>query len=234
MIPVYVNTFNRLTTTERLCHQIARLDNARPVIIDNASIWGPLLDWYADCPYDVIRLRDNMGHHAPWLSGVIEQDAAEWYVVTDCDLDIDGVPLDCLQRLREPFDWPGKPIIKSGLSLRIDDVPKFQTKVLSWEPRFWKRQVPGGRFYWAQVDTTFALYRGSCPYEKCMQVVQAHSVRSAPPYTARHVPWYLDGDNLDEENRHYFATANESNSWRPNGRQLVAPYQGGSHAPRRV
>jgi len=225
VIPIFVNTFNRLTTTKTLCEQIAALDNAVPVIIDNASTWEPLLSWYDDCPFEVIRLRENIGHHAPWLSGVVGQDSSPVYGVTDCDLDLSGVPVDAMERLQEPFSWRGsRPPVKSGLSIRIDDLPPWQTAVRHWESRWWRRPINGGRFYVAAIDTTLALYRRETSHSVCMSVVNVLSVRSAPPYTARHVPWYLDGDNLDAENQHYFATSNQSNSWRPQGRSLRAGY----------
>jgi hypothetical protein len=230
--PIFVNTFNRLTTTRILCEQIAALDNAVPVIIDNASTWEPLLEWYDDCPFEVIRLRENLGHHAPWLSGVVGQDSSPVYGVTDCDLDLTGVPVDAIEMLTGPVR---RGYIKCGLSLRIDDLPPWQAAVKTWESRWWKRSSHAGRFYHAAIDTTFALYRSDTAHAICMQVVGVPSLRSAPPYTARHVPWYLDGENLDEENANYFATANASNSWRPHGKQLSAPYTGRRrHAPRRV
>jgi len=224
VIPVYINTFNRLTTTRQLVEQIANLDEACPIVIDNNSDFGPLLDWYDSCPCEVIRLRDNLGHHAPWLSGVVGQDAAPLYVVTDCDLDLSGVPADTLQILREPLHW-SRPAIKSGLGLRIDDLPPWQSDVAAWEARWWKRPVGHDpRFFWAAIDTTFAMYRGETPHELAMQVVRVPAVRAAAPYVARHVPWYLDGSNLDAENAHYFATANASNSWKLAGRKLCAAY----------
>lgn len=231
MTHVYVNVFNRYQTTRILCDQIAALDNATPIIIDNASTWEPLLDWYNNCPYEVIRMRENLGHHAPWLSGVISHDASPVYGVTDCDLDLTGVPSDAIEYLASGLS---RGIIKCGLSLRIDDLPPWQTSVKSWEARWWKSPLPGGRFFRAAIDTTFALYRKETHHSVCMRVVNVPALRAAPPYTARHVPWYLDGENLDAENANYFATANSSNSWRPNGKQLSAPYTGGRHAPRRV
>ena len=233
MIPIFVIVFNRLTTTRQLCEQIARLDDAIPIIIDNASDYEPLLDWYSECSCEVIRLRENLGHHSPWLSGVVEQENAPVYGVTDCDLDLDGIPADALRVLQEPFGW-SRPVIKSGFSLRIDDLPPWQSSVRDWESRWWKRTTPDGKFYHAAIDTTFALYSLGTNHKHCMSVANVFAVRSAPPYTARHIPWYLDGDKLDEENANYFATANASNSWRPNGRSLAAPYLGRSHAPRRV
>jgi hypothetical protein len=227
MIPVYINVFNRLTTTRNLVEQVKRLPDAQPVIIDNDSDYEPLLEWYATNPCDIVRLKENLGHHAPWLSGVISNDDAQRYVVTDCDIDIEGVPADVMGVLQEPFCWRvGKPI-KSGLALRINDLPPWQDAVMQWESRWWlKYSRMDRRFYNAAIDTTFAMYEQSTPFHLAMSVVRVLSVRLAGDYQARHMPWYLDCENLDEENRHYFATANKSNSWVPDGKRLSAAYLG--------
>jgi len=224
-IPVVVNVFNRLTTTRALVEQIAMLEGATPVIVDNASDYEPLLEWYGTCGVEVVRLSGNYGHHAPWdhvmLSpgDVVRRYGSDKYVVTDCDLCIRDCPRDLLGVLAEPLHWR-RGVIKSGLSLRIDDLPEWQTTVREWESRFWTQPIMGGRFYWAAVDTTFAMYSCSTPFRIAKTVVRARATRSAPPYTARHLPWYLDGNNLDVENQHYFRTANASNSWKPAGQKL--------------
>jgi hypothetical protein len=235
MIPVYVNTFNRLTTTRKLCEQIAALNNAYPIIVDNNSTWGPLLDWYAnDCPFEVIRLTENYGHHAPWRVGIVNRPNSGFYCVTDCDLDLQGVPADLMEVLQKPLTSWHNPPVKSGVALRIDDLPLWQTQVKEWESRFWRNRVDGFR-YWAPIDTTLAMYRAKTPVRIATKVAGVRAVRTAGDYTARHVPWYLDPTNLDEENANYFATANESNSWRPDGDKLTSRFCGGArHAPRRV
>lgn len=221
MIPCYVNTFNRLTTTRKLCDQVVDL-GGMPIVIDNASDWQPLLDWYDHCPYRVARLTENMGHHAPWKCGIMSEYDAPYYIVTDCDLDLEGIPGDALDVLQEPFGW-NVGIIKSGFSLKLDDLPEWQVAVRQWESRWWRRKIYG-RWYDSLIDTTFAMYQRSTPVETATKVVGVRAVRSASPYTARHMPWYLDGDNLDAENQHYYQTANASNSWKPNGRSLAASY----------
>jgi hypothetical protein len=235
MTPAYVNTFNRLTTTRRLCEQIAALDNAVPVIIDNASTWEPLLDWYQHCPFEVIRLSENMGHHAPWKCGATARPNDGFYCVTDCDIDIEGVPADLMDVLRKPLTSWSNPPVKSGVALRIDDLPPWQTVVKGWESTFWNKPVDGFR-YWAPIDTTLAMYRANTPVRIATKVAGIRAVRSAGDYTARHMPWYLDPTNLDEENANYFATANDSNSWRPDGNKLTSRFcnSGRCHAPRRV
>jgi hypothetical protein len=223
MIPVYVNVFNRLTTTRRLCEQIACLPDAVPIIIDNASTWQPLLDWYRKCPFEVIRLTTNVGHHAPWVTGVVNRKCPGFYCVTDCDLDIGDCPADLIEHLKIPFGWDNS-IVKSGLGLRIDDLPPWQSSVTEWESRWWETPADDARFFHAAVDTTFAMYRAETPHSKAQKVIGIKSTRTAPPYLARHVPWYLDAENLDEENRNYFETANKSNSWKPQGKGLIANY----------
>lgn len=91
MTLVYINVFNRLTTTKAMAEQVVSL-GGDPILIDNDSDWEPLLEFYAECPYEVVRLRSNMGHHAPWLSGAVGKYECVQYVVTDCDLDLTGVP----------------------------------------------------------------------------------------------------------------------------------------------
>jgi hypothetical protein len=235
VIPVYINAFNRLTTTRNLVSQVSRFADAVPIIIDNASDYEPLLEWYQSNPCEVIRLPDNIGHHAPWLSGVIEQDQSPLYVVTDCDLDLAGVPVDVLDVLQEPFHWSSNRPIKSGLALRIDDLPPWQQAVRNWELRWWRHRSKDKRFYIAPIDTTFALYESTTPHHRCMDVMKSKAVRLAGSYQARHVPWYLDCENLDTENQNYFLTANSSNSWKPTGKALTTNHLREHHrAPRRI
>lgn len=219
MIPVYINVRNRLTTTRVLADQVAKLVDAVPILIDNDSDWPPLLEWYETCPHEVVRLSENLGHHAPWKSGIVEQSESEFYVVTDCDLDIAECQPDLMELLKIPFGWK-MGIIKSGLGLRIDDLPEWQSAVLNWERQFWKRPVRfDDRFYWAAVDTTFAMYRTDGPMAAAQRALDVRATRTRSPL-ARHVPWYLDGNNLDEENSYYFQTANKSNSWVADGKSL--------------
>ena len=228
-VPIFINCRNRLTTTRTVAEQCSCLSGAVPIIVDNASTWEPLVDWLArECPFDVINVGTNAGHHAPWRfvhepKTFLDRWGQSKYVVTDCDLDLCDVPADVLKVITEPFAW-GQSIVKSGLSLRIDDLPPWQSKVVEWESQWWTKPTHSGRFYHAAIDTTFAMYDSATPHEICRQVVGVKCVRSAPPYCARHVPWYLDGNNLDAENEHYFRTANASNSWKPVGRSLTSPH----------
>jgi hypothetical protein len=113
---------------------------------------------------------------------------------------------------------------KSGISLRIDDLPEWQVEVANWEQRFWKKPLGGGRYYEAIIDTTLCMYPADLPHKQAMTIGGIKTVRAAEPYTARHMPWYLDCENLDDENRNYFQTASLSNSWKPNGKALASRF----------
>lgn len=201
-----------------------------PIIVDNESDWPPLVEWLRRCPFDVIHVGENAGHHAPWRfihehKTFIDYWGQSKYVVTDCDLDLCDVPSDMLDVVAEPLKW-GTGIVKSGLSLRIDDLPPWQATVAEWESQWWTKPTHDGRYYYAAIDTTFVMLDVRTSQNTAKTVVGVRSVRSAPPYCARHIPWYLNGDSLDAENEHYFRTASISNSWKPNGRSLISHYAG--------
>jgi hypothetical protein len=74
--------------------------------------------------------------------------------------------------------------------------------VIAWERQFWT--IPAfGRFYRAPIDTTFALYRPGLGHGP-------HHLRTAPPYEARHLPWYQNSQALTEEDRYYAEHADAS------------------------
>ena len=201
--PVFVNNFNRLSSTRNLAFWIAELARARVIILDNASDWPPLLDWYERCPFEVRRLGANIGHRAAWISGAVAGITTPYYVVSDADLSMDGCPRDVLEQLADGltrFPWA----TKAGVGLEIDDIPaEYPSRdlVLGIERQYWAQRLDD-RFFQAAVDTTFALYRaGEDP--PC-----APALRSDRPYIARHLPWYVCPATLDDEERHYLLSAN--------------------------
>jgi hypothetical protein len=201
-VPVFITNFNRLTSTRALAEWVATLAGARVVILDNGSGWGPLLDWYDACPFEVRRLGANLGQHAAWASGAVDGVVTPHYVVTDPDLAMDDCPRDVLAVLAQGlgrYPWA----VKAGVGLEIDDIPAgypSRDLVLDIERRYWQDRLDA-RFFRAAVDTTFALYRAGQP------PAAAPALRSDRPYVARHRPWYVTADTLDAEERHYLATA---------------------------
>jgi len=145
-----------------------------------------------------------MGSRALWKAQLLVA-SDEYYVLTDPDLDISGIPLDAVEHLKKGFSLMPN-VMKSGYSLRIDDLPcnPHTEKLLRHEKLFWQRPI-SDEFYNAPIDTTFALYRNiPATYGQL-----SPAVRSAPPYMALHLPWYLLGlapNDLPEEYRYYLET----------------------------
>jgi hypothetical protein len=99
---------------------------------------------------------------------------------------------------------------KAGVALRIDDLPqnKQLKDILHWEERNWKKEL-SKEVYDALVDTTMALYKplafGNA--EECS------AIRVGGKLTARHLSWYIDPDNLSEEDTYYKNNVNSSSFW---------------------
>ncbi|TAE35276.1 MAG: glycosyltransferase family 2 protein [Runella slithyformis] len=179
------------------------------VILDNASTYPPLLEYYKNCPHRVVLLGKNAGYMALWESPIFEEFKNDFYVYTDPDLlPIAQCPKDFmevfLKLLAENAD-----IKKVGFSLKIDDLPDCFPKkqeIVAIESKYWQRKR-SELAYDAPIDTTFALYRPGAKGDH-----RAKGLRTVYPYVARHLPWYLDPQNLPEEEIYYKQRASDSST----------------------
>jgi hypothetical protein len=209
---VFINTRDRVTYLRELVNWLERAGVQRIIIVDNASTYEPLLDYLAHTPHHVVRLKENMGQLAPWLSGTIERMTSEhdFFMETDPDVVPDeNCPLDALEHLYEiVYTYPE--YVKVGLGLRIDDLPdhyRHADAVRRWESRFWTEEFRPG-LYVAPVDTTFAVYRPRTG------TTMIPALRTGPPYVARHMPWYADSKHPTKEDRYYLRHAAPGiNNW---------------------
>ena len=194
--------FNRLTLTINTADWCAS-HGIEPIIIDNASDYVPLLDYYNHTPYQVLRLSKNYGHKVLWDYPVLQKlGIKERFIYTDPDLDYTGIPDDFLEVLNKGLDK--YPVSKCGFSLEINDLPNdeegnFIRNVP--EAPYWKKPLDD-LYFEADTDTTFALYRYP------LKEFGYSAVRTNRPYTCRHVPWYYrDYSALPEDERYYYQTA---------------------------
>lgn len=191
MIPVIINNFNRLTTTKKLADDLFKLGYTDVHIIDNNSTYPPLLDWYSQCPYRVERLNSNLGQLAVYNSDYINKFTG-WLAYSDSDIELNpNTPQGFVEKMIQMAEKYNK--IKAGLALKIDDIPDTEYGLYAkWlESRYWKQELEPD-VYDAHVDTTFSVIQvgPGFTYE---------AIRLAGDMTAKHVPWYLDYENLSEE-----------------------------------
>lgn len=208
MIPAFINVYNTLAWPVQMAEDCVRL-GLRPVFYDNASDYPLLLEYYATTKHQVIRAPCNGGSRGFFTtSGLVDG----YYVHSDGDLDLSNVPDDLVPKLLACFEAHSG-IGKIGLSLETSDLPDHfpdRGAVLDWEAKWWQHRIetPTPAFL-AEIDTTFALYHTE---RKLIQSFYA-GIRLDRPYTARHLPWYVDPLNLPEDYRYYLSTADGSTTW---------------------
>lgn len=212
-IPIVINNYNRLATLQILIEGLENRGYRNIHIIDNASTYPPLLDYYRTCPYTIYMLNRNVGHLAVWETGIYKQFTNSYFAYTDSDLQIhEDCPSDFIERfvclLKK---YPSA--LKVGFSIAIDDLPDCydqKEKIKNWESQFWKREVEPNVFK-APIDTTFAVHK---PFFKGELVNFRHRyLRVGFPYTVRHLPWYVDSANPSCEERYYVSHIQTSTHW---------------------
>lgn len=215
--PIIITVRDRLGPLLQLIRWLETARQHDIWLCDNASTYPPMVRYLETTRYHVVRNGTNLGHRSPWLSGLVpELGHDRFFVVTDPDVvPTDLCPLDALAFFKETLcEHPE--IDKVGFSLKIDDLPdhyEHKQSVIAWESQFWKQPV-FGRFYRAPIDTTFAVYRPGLGHGP-------HHLRSAPPYEARHLPWYQDSAHPSEEDRYYASHADTTiTNW--NDRRIPA------------
>lgn len=212
-IPIIINNRDRLTYLNMLISSLEKRGYCNIYIIDNASTYHPLLEYYdKKCPYEVFRLKENIGYTALWKTGLIKRFRSNYFVYTDSDIFFsDECPddiMDVLLSFLHKYPW----VHKVGPALAIDDLPKEnKEKVLKLESDFWKIKVSENPLsYRACIDTTFALHRPWCFKHMGILIPQ---IRVAGIYTVKHMPWYETEDNMPEDSLYYREHANSNASW---------------------
>lgn len=197
MIPLYIINFNRLEYVKQLLAYVEKLRDVEPIIIDNQSTYPPLLEWYEQCPVDIVHMDHNDGPRAAW-SGCVDLQRSKYFAVTDPDIDLSGVPKDVMDLLQDGLEH--EDVEKCGVSLRIDDLPDttMGIRARTHEAGFWVDRRDEW-FFNAEIDTTFALYRSSRP-----GFVYGPALRTDWPYIARHLPWYITEETATDEDRYYW------------------------------
>ncbi len=210
--PILIICRDRLSCLLQLLNWLEGAGHERIYLMDNDSTYEPLLEYYETTPHQVVRLGFNSGHTGIWNTGYVDKIAGdEHFVVTDPDvIPVEECPLDAVDYFRGILDRHADRT-KAGFTLKIDDLPdhfKYKKEVIRHESQYANWGGPEPRCNFAPIDTTFALYK---PHA---QPDISYSVRTTKPYEARHLPWYIDTSNLDDEELYYRQHANpDITSW---------------------
>lgn len=201
-IPVFIICFERVDDLRKLINKLEKMGLSKIVLIDNNSSYQPLLDYFEETNYQVIKLGRNIGHTSPWDLGIIRALIPYgYYIVTDPDVIptddcVENKPIEHLLSLHKKYPAHQK----VGFGLKIDDLSDhypLKKEVISWEKQFWQSEIEPNVFE-AGVDTTFAVYKpGTFIY------TLNPSLRTGEPFTARHMPWYSNPKKPTNEDVYY-------------------------------
>lgn len=215
LIPIIIINFNQLHYFKLLIESLQNRGYLNIIVIDNNSTYSPLLEYYNTIEMDVVihRLETNDGHLVFWKQqDLVKKYTKGYYVVTDADI----VPVtECPDNFLETFIKlldNAYDRTKVGFSLRLSNLPAYNPQkknIKDWESQFWKTKIHP-LAYKAEIDTTFALYRPRYTYKK-KNFTKAW--RTDFPLQAIHGGWYINPNDLTEEQRYYQKTANTSASW---------------------
>ena len=209
-IPIIINNFNRYTFLKELIDSLNDRGYHNIYIIDNNSSYPPLLEYYKTIPQEkLFLLNENLGHLSFIHSGIYKKFRNRFFVYTDSDI---LLPPECPQNILEHFyniltNTPHA--IKVGCALKIDDIPDHyapKKNVQKYERQFWNNPL-GQDIFKAVIDTTFALYK---PNIRVGTWFIGDSFRVAGNYACKHQPWYIDTNNIPEEENYYMKTATRS------------------------
>lgn len=216
-IRIFIICRDRLECLKKLINRLDEMGYKTLHIVDNASTYQPLLDYYKTLPYPIHRNTENMGHLVMLNSDIADPYyPSEFYAYTDCDvIPAPECPDDFMARFKDLL-LRHPEYNKVGFGLKTDDIPDHYANkqdVIGWERQYWNSQIEPGAFF-APIDTTFALVRQG------KKVGWANALRTGPPYVAQHDTWYQDLSNLSEDNVYYITHANPgistwTNGWRP-------------------
>jgi glycosyltransferase involved in cell wall biosynthesis len=210
-IPVIIMNRDLLTWPKAMVEKIEQLDGVGEIIIvDNASTYEPLLQWYSTNPCRVVRLQENLGHLSAWSSGVVAALGDGPYVVTDPDLGLDGIPNDALTYLRDNMLRLGVEKIGFGLDWKcVTPQSPYWPHLMGSEKTRWERsRVDGGVYLDVPIDTTFAMYSRKQHWYG--------GASTGEPYVAKHFSWYLtpEARATNNEFTYYLERANASCSYK--------------------
>lgn len=231
MITILIGTFNRLSTLERTVASYERMTHPHEIcIVDNGTDDPECLDLLWRLAKRVKRV-----YHLPGCEDMIEAtdnfnvavrdqfengDAGEWFAISEADICFDETHPDAFDAYIDLAEASG---LSVGPHLQVDGgIPAcypLRSRVLACESRLlykdamdWHVNEASGDpvpYSSQPIDTTFHLFPRTRRFER----LKFSTVRVGPPYTARHLDWYLDIFNPTRENEIYIPGMRQVGSW---------------------
>lgn len=142
----------------------------------------------------------------------------QYYVITDPDIELDNVNGDIL----DFYIWLCKKNnnkLVIGPMLRIDDIPDYYSKkelaIKRHKAQFWNTKPTPIKWndneyniQYSPIDTTFQLCHRNMHYNFPRRGIRCYS-----PYSARHLDWYINPENLTKDQLYYSKHSSNIAHW---------------------
>lgn len=216
-IPIFVISYNRVNVLKETLNSFESiLDPYVIVICDNNSTYPPLIRYLKNIETSGIKVMWNVQND---LYGNIDANVKSWfnqtkskspyYVVTDPDVKLCNKPMNLLKDFSKILEEESVDVV--GPMLRIDDIPDYyplKSKVMSRHRCFWEKEksdffIKGNmKLIHAPIDTTFGLYRRNYVKNGITK-----GIRVCSPYIAQHLDWYIDPNNMKDDQIYYIVNS---------------------------
>lgn len=231
-ISLIIPNFNQFYYLKNLVNQWKFYNEGKIYVLDNASTYKPLLDYYwQNEDFTVFKYQEN--DFVKNLKSFLSDFDSEYYVISDPDISLHpATPPNFLEIFKAIIDIG---IHHIGFDLISHDIPNWNPKA-GWidGDNLGLRNTPysieiAGRTYkgWkAPIDTTFAMYKKSNGGWSAPMPGE-HWSNSVRIFEAYHLPWYEHKDYLNEERKFYYENVLKRDNSKPSaGRNHFQPFTG--------
>lgn len=224
MTPIFIITCDRITALKSAIESYeSRIGEEIEIVIhDNDSTFPEMVEWLNDFEAKGGRVYRRGQKKKPGqlndISLSIEhyfmtsKNPVNYYIVTDCDIILNNTNKDILDVYRYILGINSN-FKCVGPMLEIGDIPNhypLKGRVISRHNYAFWRKKPfifkfKGEEYKAigsNFDTTFVMYKRLIKFKRLTSGIRVH-----PPYSAKHLDWYLDPNNMTEDQIHYASRA---------------------------
>lgn len=207
------------------CDQIEALIGF--IIIDMGSTYRPMIKHLSKLEKDGTKIyRESRIGSSSELNKInisiqdyFRTHPASNYIVTDPDIYLDNIRADILEVYAYLLGTlPDINVV--GPMLRIDDIPDYyplKTRLLRnskhrkfhSSPRYTISyngvQI---KYIFAKIDTTFGMFRAGTQWRRLQE-----GIRTFVPYSAKHLDWYINPENMPRDQRYYMQNASRVAHW---------------------
>lgn len=225
-IPIFIITHNRLNILKRSVDSYQKSINhpIRIIFYNVASTYQPTIDYITSKEKEGCKIYNSkINNHKLVINAIKDyldkHPQCKYYVLTDPDIELDNVNDDILDFYIHVLNKTN--VNSVGPMLRIDDIPNhYPRKQLAikghtiqfWSKKKFKIKYKNKLFEFirCRTDTTFQLAsRNNIP----SNFPNGNVIRCLAPYSARHLDWYLDPNNITPCQKYYSKTSSSISHW---------------------